>query len=125
MKIITFTQDYLDKLDKINSALIIDVYEDYDPVTQIMLYHSSEKCIKTVRTDGSKYYAIRCCNDDDVEIMIIKERTGSFPEDRYPQPQFICINTYSEAVEVFENLTPTEAKSMHVFYIIPQDSDSE
>ena len=121
MKIITFTQDYLNELDKITSALIID--EDYDPVTQIILYRNGDKCIKTVRTDGSKYYAIRCCNDDDVEIMIIKERTGSFPEDRYPQPEFISIDTHPEAIKAFESLTPTEAKSMHVFYIIPDNSD--
>lgn len=121
MKIITFTQDYLDQLDKITKAFIID--EDYDPETQIILYRNAPKCIKTIRTDGSKYYAIRCCNDDDIEMMIIKERTGSLPEDRYPQPEFININTHKEAVQAFESLTDTEAKSMHIFYIVPEYSE--
>ena len=121
MKIITFTQNNLDHLDAITSKFIID--EDYDPETQIILYRNAPKCIKTIRTDGSKYYAIRCCDTDDIELIKIKEINGSLPDGVQPNIEFITVNTHAEAIEAFENLTIVENKTMHIFYIIPEQTE--
>jgi hypothetical protein len=121
MKIITFSSDYLDHLDAITSKFVID--EDYDPETQIILYSNAPKCIKTIRTDGSKYYAIRCCDEDDIELIKIKEKTGSLPDGVQPNIEFIDIKTHAEAVKAFEGLTDIENKTMHIFYIVPEQSE--